>query len=200
MSTVESKRARRFGQAWLLIAAVLVAGLLALKGINDAHERGRRDAEEAARATREMREQMRDAAEAIRANTALRHRQLDAAVIPEGNEAVPPLPEPPPYSGPIFAPRKDAVKYRVKKTDVNELPPDPNAPPLHSREVPLETLPYFKKKAAERAETLYKMGQGLEKAKKPTAALKYYEQVVEDFPGTSAAEAAEERIKVLRGQ
>jgi hypothetical protein len=41
------------------------------------------------------------------------------------------------------------------------------------------------------------LGQNLEKAGKTAAALKYYRQIVKDFPGTPSAKTAAARIKAL---
>ncbi len=52
-------------------------------------------------------------------------------------------------------------------------------------------------KQPNRAATLLKRGQDLEKIDKTAAALGYYRQVVKDFPGTPAAKTAAERIKAI---
>lgn len=52
---------------------------------------------------------------------------------------------------------------------------------------------------AAKAETALGMARGLEKAKKPAAALKYYRQVLKDYPGSPQAKTAQERIKTLEG-
>jgi hypothetical protein len=49
-----------------------------------------------------------------------------------------------------------------------------------------------------KADTKLKMAQGLEKAKKPKAAIDYYEAIVKDFAGTTAAKTATERLKALK--
>ena len=50
---------------------------------------------------------------------------------------------------------------------------------------------------AAKAASVLRLGQNLEKANKPQAALGYYRQVVKDYPGTAAAKTAAGRIKVL---
>ena len=52
-------------------------------------------------------------------------------------------------------------------------------------------------KLANRAATLLRIAQNLEKDGKSTAALKNFRQIVKDFPGTPAAKTAAERIKAL---
>jgi YHS domain-containing protein len=52
-------------------------------------------------------------------------------------------------------------------------------------------------KLANRAATLLRIGQNLEKDGKSGAALKNFRQIVKDFPGTPAAKTAAERIKAL---
>jgi YHS domain-containing protein len=48
-----------------------------------------------------------------------------------------------------------------------------------------------------KAAALLRLGQNLEKARKPTAALAKYRQIVEEYPNTPAARSAAERIKAL---
>jgi YHS domain-containing protein len=55
-------------------------------------------------------------------------------------------------------------------------------------------------KLANRAATLLRIGQNLEKDDKSDAALKNFRQIVKDFPGTPAAKTAAERIKALDKQ
>ncbi len=50
-----------------------------------------------------------------------------------------------------------------------------------------------------RAASLMRLGSNLEKAGKAEAALKYYRQVVKDYPGTPSARAAAARIKARGG-
>ena len=49
----------------------------------------------------------------------------------------------------------------------------------------------------EKAASLLKLGQSLEKAGKLTGALGYYRQVVKDYPATPSAKTAAERVKAL---
>ena len=51
-----------------------------------------------------------------------------------------------------------------------------------------------------KAQTLLKMGQNLEKAKKTKPALGYYRQILKDFAKSSAAKTAEERVKALEAR
>jgi hypothetical protein len=53
--------------------------------------------------------------------------------------------------------------------------------------------------AEAKATGLLRLGQNLEKAGKPAAALPYYQRVVKEHPGTVAARTAAERIKALGG-
>jgi YHS domain-containing protein len=52
-------------------------------------------------------------------------------------------------------------------------------------------------KSATRAATALRAGQSLEKSGNSAAALKWYKQLVKDYPGTTQAKAAAERIKAL---
>ena len=51
-----------------------------------------------------------------------------------------------------------------------------------------------------KAVSLLRLGQSLEKASKTAAALKYYQQVVKDYPDTTQAKDAAARVKVLGGK
>lgn len=51
-----------------------------------------------------------------------------------------------------------------------------------------------------KAETKLKMALGLEKAKKPKAALDYYRELVNEFPGSTQAKTAAGRIKALEAK
>jgi YHS domain-containing protein len=51
-----------------------------------------------------------------------------------------------------------------------------------------------------KAASLLKLGQNLEKAGKPAAALGYYQRIVKEHPGTASAKTAAERIKGLGGK
>jgi YHS domain-containing protein len=52
---------------------------------------------------------------------------------------------------------------------------------------------------ASRAATTLRLAQNLEKTGKTAAALSYYRRIVKDYPGTTPAKTAAERIKVLEG-
>lgn len=54
-------------------------------------------------------------------------------------------------------------------------------------------------KAASRAASQLRIAQSLDKAGKTAAALKYYKQLVKDYPGTPSAKTAAARIKALGG-
>jgi YHS domain-containing protein len=51
-----------------------------------------------------------------------------------------------------------------------------------------------------RAVSVLRLGQNLEKAGKPAAALPYYQRVVKEFPATASAKTAAARIKALGGK
>jgi YHS domain-containing protein len=51
--------------------------------------------------------------------------------------------------------------------------------------------------AASKAVSLLKLGQNLEKSGKSAAALKYYQQIVKEYPETASAKTASARIKAL---
>lgn len=55
-------------------------------------------------------------------------------------------------------------------------------------------------KASARAATQLRLGQGLEKSGKTAAAVKYYQQIVKDFPDTPQAKTAAARIKALTAE
>jgi len=55
-------------------------------------------------------------------------------------------------------------------------------------------------KATAKAASQLRLGQNLEKSGKTASALKYYQQVVKDYPGTPSAKTAAARIKALNGK
>ena len=57
-----------------------------------------------------------------------------------------------------------------------------------------------KAKAVSRAASQLKIAQNLEKTGKTAAALKYYKQIVKDYPGTPQAKTAAARIKALEAE
>jgi YHS domain-containing protein len=97
---------------------------------------------------------------------------------------------------------KSATSDSKKKVEKAE-------PPASSAEVdPKEKSESKTKKAADkiaatkqanRAATLLRIGQNLEKDGKTDAALKNFRQIVKDFPGTPAAKTAAARLKALDG-
>jgi YHS domain-containing protein len=111
-------------------------------------------------------------------------------------------------------PVKAASTSKVGKDDgsfdglVDEVKPKKEMPAKSARtkakaakaEAAAESAKPAPAKDTARAASQLRLGQNLEKAGKTAAALKYYQQVVKDYPGTPQAKIAAARIKVLSSE
>jgi Tetratricopeptide repeat len=89
-------------------------------------------------------------------------------------------------------PYKDESRWVVRKGIGRTTVRAVVAPPEPKKVAPPRVIP-----ASERAESLLLMGQALEKAGNTKAALGYYREILEKYPGEPAAKGAAERAKAL---
>ncbi|WP_422931603.1 YHS domain-containing protein [Singulisphaera sp. PoT] len=78
--------------------------------------------------------------------------------------------------------------------------PSPTAKPKANSEPAKPKADAAAGKSDAKAASQLKLGQNLEKSGKTASALKYYQQVVKDFPDTPQAKTASARIKALQGK